>query len=211
MDKRKARLMLVQALINIALPIFAVVYFVNQAPAYGLEDLRGGAAYSLLLIVFIAFMQIVSATELYADLNVRRLLMGLTLPFIYMGFSVAFSDVGLGWYLFEMGALYSMAITLAYLFLVFLRPIVSGVLFSFSAKEALGYLGAALAQLFFIGPGLLLGWLYIQLLLANTLADFVLGRDWWRLAVFVVTLVQLAHHEYYWMHKGSPDPSLISL
>lgn len=197
--------MLVQALINIALPIFAVFYFVNQAPLYGLEDLRGGAAYSLLLIVFIAFMQIVSATELYAELSVRRLLVGLILPFIYIGASALFSGVSPGWYLFEMGALYSMAITLAYLFLVFLRPIVSGTLFSFTAKEVRWYLGAALAQLFFIGPGILLGWLYLQLLLADVFAAEQTVSAWFRIGVFCVGLVQLAQHEYYWMHKGSPN------
>lgn len=197
--------MFVQALINIALPIFAAVFFVNQAPLYGLEDLLGGIAWSFILIIFIAFMQIVSTSELYSVLNERTLLVGLLTPLVYMGVSASFSGVSVGWYLFEMGALYTMAITLAYCFLVFLRPFISGAWFTFSAKEAWWYVAISLPQLIFIGPGLVVGWLYMQLLFAELLSDGVLGWEWWRLAVFVIGLIQLAQYEYYWMHKASPN------
>lgn len=197
--------MFAQALINIALPVFAVFYFVNQAPLYGLEDLRSGIAWAFILVIFIAFMQIVSASELYAELNVRILLIGLLSPFMYMGVSALLNGLSPAWYLFEMGALYTMAISLAYMFLVFFRPFFGGTWFSFSPKEAWGYVAMALAQLIFIGPGMLVGWLYWQLLLADLLSDGIVGWDWWRLLVFVIGLIQLAQHEYYWMHKGSPN------
>lgn len=205
LDKRKAYLMTVQALVNIALPIFAAAFFVNQAALYDLEHLLGGISWSFILIIFIAFMQIVSASELYTELNLRTLLFGLLTPLGYMGVSAFFNGVSVGWYLFEMGALYTMAITLAFSFLVFLRPLVSGAWFTFNLKEALGYVAISLPQLIFIGPGIVVGWLYIQLLLAEVFSDGILGWEWWRLAVFVIGLIQLAQYEYYWMHKGSPN------
>lgn len=194
--------MLLQALVNIALPIFAVIFLVQQAPTYGLGDLRGAAAWAFLLILFIALMQIVSAIELYAELKVRVLLLGLVVPFVYVGALALFRGVSMGWYFFEMGAIYTMAITLSFLCLVFLRPFWTGVFLTYKLKEAMGYLCAALAQLLFIGPGILMGWLYVRLMLADAGSDEALG--WVRLGIFAVALVQLAQHEYVWMRKGAP-------
>ena len=205
LDKRKAYLMTLQALTNIALPIFAAAFFVNQAALYDLEHLLGGIAWSFILIIFIAFMQIVSAGELYTELHLRTLLGGLLMPLGYIGVSAFFNGVSVGWYLFEMGALYTMAITLAYSFLVFFRPLVSGAWFTFNPKEAWGYLASSLPQLIFIGPGIVVGWLYIQLLLADVVFDGVSSWEWWRLVVFSIGLIQLAQYEYYWMHKASPN------
>lgn len=202
-EKRKRRLMLLQALVNIGMPIFAVVYFLYQAPHYGLEHLQPRAASAFLLIIFIALMQIVSFTELHDELEPRGLSIALVAPFLYVGVLALFRAVTLGWYFFEMGAIYTMAITLAFLFLVFVRPLWTGTAFTFTLIEAMGYLAAALAQLIFIGPGIVVAWLYVSLMLADAR---LLGQSVaLRFAVFAVALVQLARHEYIWMNKGSPE------
>lgn len=202
---QKTRLVVAQALVNIALPVFAAVYFGVAAPEHRLESLRGAVAAAILPLLFIALMQVVCLAERGQALPTGALASGLGLPFLLVGLVALIEGVTLGWYLFEMGALYTMAILLAFLGLVFLRPFLIGVVRTFTIREAMGYLGIAALQLVFIGPGLFVCWLYLRMLGAQAWPIDGGGLSaWLRLGVLAVVLVPLVVHEYRWMEKASP-------
>ncbi len=195
----------VQALLNIALPVFAAFYFHFTVADHGLEDLKGAEFAVILPMLFIAMMQLVCLAEKGQALPAGRLASGIGLPFLIIGLAALADGVTLGWYLFEMGALYTMAIILAFLGLVFVRPFLSGVAASYTPREALGYVGMALLQLVFIVPGLIVCAVYLRLLAAQgsndaTTADSTTGQ-----ILFAIALMQLLVHEYRWMDKASPN------
>jgi hypothetical protein len=64
----------------------------------------------------------------------------------------------------------------------------------------------SLAQLLFLLPGLLASWIFSQILLAEQgTAGIESWRDYVNIVLFSVALIQLAVHEYRWMHKAAPE------
>ncbi|MGF1517253.1 MAG: hypothetical protein ACFCVB_05535 [Nodosilinea sp.] len=130
---------------------------------------------------------------------------GLLAPVVYLGASTLVQGESFGWFMFQQGALYTLAIMLAYGWIVFVRPLVSGSIWRWGRDFGFNLL-ASFAQLFFIGPGLYAGVLFSVILLGHQgTTSFHRWQDYLNLTFFLLTLGQLAHHEYRWMHRAAAE------
>ena len=194
-----------QAIVNIALPTYSYIHFALFW--YG-NEVASVTIFAIPVLLFIIFMQLVSASQ--HEMDLQDLWLGLLLPFIFLGGSAILRGLSPAWFLFEQGALYISAIMLSYVWIVFIRPVLSGSIWRWGKDFWFNVL-ASFAQLFFLVPGLVTMGFFVHLLWMQDvwiqagllpLAQWTKSLNIW---VFWGTLLQLSRHEYRWMHKAAPE------
>ena len=192
-----------QAIINIALPSFAYGYYLKNIPLgdYNLITNFQNSAFQLfpLALIFIFFMQLIRAKSFEKD--VRRALLNLILPFVYLSIANIFYPKSISWYLFEMGAIYGSSLLLAFFVIVFFTVIFEGSTKKWDAKNFGTYSLMAIPQLLFLIPGIIGVCFFNKLIIQDTIGSNQNPFAIVNVIAYLASLIQISFLNYRWMRK----------
>ena len=196
---------LIQAVVNIVLPIFAYFYYLRRFPLgdYNFRTNFINSAFQLfpIAIIFIFFMQIVAASAGKFDKSLKQALLELFLPFVYIAVANILYAKSIAWYLFEMGAVYGSSLLLAFLVIVFFTIMLERTYKNWQSEDFLGYALMALPPLIFLIPGVagvyLFNKLIIQEIIANNLNLYAVIN----ILAYIASLIQITFSNYRWMRQ----------
>ena len=206
-DKTKNRTLhcvhLLQAIVNIALPGFAYVYYLKSASLgdYNLRTNFLNSAFQLFpfALIFIFFMQLVRAGSF--EKKVSRAVLNLILPFAYLAVANIFYNKPVSWYLFEMGAVYGSSILLAFFVIVFFTVIIEGSVKEWDARNFGNYALMAIPQLLFLVPGIVGVYFFNKLIIQNTVGNHQNPYATINVLAYLAGLIQITFLNYRWMRK----------
>ncbi|HHO55879.1 MAG TPA: hypothetical protein ENK21_05775 [Trueperaceae bacterium] len=204
-NKALSLVILIQALLNVVLPSFAYGYYLNKFPVgdYNFRTNFLNSAFQLfpIAIIFIFFMQIVARAAGNFDKSLKQALLDLILPFVYIAIANILYAKSIAWYLFEMGAIYSSSIFLAFLVIVFFTLILERIYKSWQPKSYWGYALMAIPQLIFLLPGIAGVYLFSKLIIQNIVGDSLDLYSAINIFAYLASLIQITIFNYRWMRK----------
>jgi len=196
---------ILQGLINIALPIFAYIYYLKgfSVGDYNLKSNFLNSAFQLfpLAIFFIFFMQIVAASAGKFDKTIKQALLDLLLPFAYIAIANIAYAKPVAWFLFEMGALYASSILLAFFLIVFFTVIIERTYKKWDKKNFLLYVLMALPQVVFLLPGIVGIYFFNKLIIQEIMNGSISLYSIVTVLAYLLSLAQASIYNYHWMRK----------